>query len=279
MKTASASPPLPVRDQLVNDLSRDYGVHAYAKWRGAHWRLASLVELDAPRGKPMYSAAEDVLSWLVNPRRLCSFPKIEGRVRRCASQDGLALSATCRLGMADDERLGTIARSLVAAQWPDGGWNCDRRPAASHSSFNESWAPTLGLSAYACLTGDTDARRASEAAAEFLLGHKVFQSHRTGKPAHPAILKPRFPPYWHYDVLVGLVTLARTVGLDDARAADALDLLESRRRPDGTWRTEGKWWKRPGSKGSNIEAVDWGHSADELLTARALEVLRAAGRQ
>ena len=80
-------------------------------------------------------------------------------------------------------------------------------------------------------------------------------------------------------MLVGLVTLARSVGLDDRRVAAALDLVESRRLPDGTWRTEGKWWKRPGSKGSNVEAVDWGDTANELLTERAVEVLQAGGRQ
>jgi hypothetical protein len=267
-----------VRNELVAGLSRDYGVHAYGKWRGAHWRLASLVELGVTGGGPAHAAVEEVLAWLVSPRRLASFPNIDGRVRRCASQDGLALYATCCLGLAADERLQTIATSLVASQWPDGGWNCDRRPAASHSSFNESWAPALGLAAYARETGNEGAGRTAEAAAEFFLAHNVFQSHRTGAPAHPAVLRLRFPPYWHYDVLVGLVTLARSVGLDDARTTAAVDLVESRRRADGGWRTEGKWWKRPGSKGSNVEAVDWGETADELLTARALEVLGAAGR-
>jgi len=41
---------------------------------------------------------------------------------------------------------------------------------------------------------------------------------------------------------------------------------------------EGKRWKRPGSNGSTVEAVDWGAAADELLTARAHAVLEAAGR-
>ena len=178
--------------------------------------------------------------------------------------------------MADDSRLGTIAESLVATQWPDGGWNCDRRPEATHSSFNETWAPTMGLAAYARDTGDAQARGAAERAAEFLLLHRVFQSHRTGEPAHPAVLKLRFPPYWHYDVLVGLVTLARSVGLGDARTSDALELVAARRRDDGTWRTEGRWWKRPESKGSNVEVVDWGEAANGVLTARAREVLSAA---
>ena len=48
---------------------------------------------------------------------------------------------------------------------------------------------------------------------------------------------------------------------------------------DGTWRVEGKWWKGPGSKGSNVEVVDWGAAANEVGTERAESVLRAAGRQ
>jgi hypothetical protein len=137
----------------------------------------------------------------------------------------------------------------------------------------------LGLAAHGRAVGGRRATLAVEAAAEFLLRHQVFRSHRTGEPAHPALLNLRFPPYWHYGALMGLVTLARSVGLDDRRVTAALDLVESRRLPDGTWRAEGKWWKRPGSKGSNVEAVDWGDTANELLTDRALEVLRAGGRQ
>ncbi|TMK25251.1 MAG: hypothetical protein E6G64_16325 [Actinobacteria bacterium] len=266
-------------DEIVRALARDYGVHPYSKWRGAHWRLASLVEIAPDDARAAARrAAEDVLGWLADPRRPRRFPTIEGRVRRCASQEGLALYACCRIGMAEEPRLRTIADSLVATQWPDGGWNCDRRPEATHSSFNETWAPTMGLAAYARDTGGAQARAAAERGAEFLLVHHVFQSHRTGEPAHPAVIKLRFPPYWHYDVLVGLITLARSVGLADARTSDALDLVESRRRDDGTWRADGRWWKPPGSKGSNVEAVDWGETAHERLTARAFEVLGAANR-
>ena len=95
---------------------------------------------------------------------------------------------------------------------------------------------------------------------------------------HPRMVALHYPPYWHYDVLVGLRTLASGRTLEDPRTADALDLLESKRRPDGTWRVEGRWWKRPGSKGSNVEAVDWGEAMNALLTERVRDVLRAAGR-
>jgi hypothetical protein len=156
-------------------------------------------------------------------------------------------------------------------QWPDGGWNCDLRPEVTHSSFHETWGPILGLAAYG-------ADEAVERGAEFFLAHRVVFSHRTGELAKPALLKLRFPAYWHYDLLAGLRTLAATGGLGDPRAVDALDLLESKRLRDGTWRTEGRWWKRPESKGSGVEAVDWGNVANDVLTEQAEGVLGAAGR-
>lgn len=65
--------------------------------------------------------------------------------------------------------------------------------------------------------------------AEFLLAHRVVFSHRTGEPAHPTFMKIHYPPYWHYDLLAGLRTLAAADGLAAERAQDALDLLEEKR--------------------------------------------------
>jgi hypothetical protein len=103
-----------------------------------------------------------------------------------------------------------------------------------HSSFHESWGPILGLAAYG-------ADEAAARGAAFLLEHRVVFSHRTGEPAHPAFLRIRFPAYWHYDLLAGLRTLAAAGVVREPRARDALGLLESKRRPDGTWRVAGKW--------------------------------------
>ena len=267
---------MPSREELIAALSRDHGCHPYSKWRGAHWRLASLAELAPPGHPAALAAAEATLAWLAKPRRLRSFPSIDGRVRRCASIDGLALYSACRVGLAGDERLARLADSLIATQWPDGGWNCDRRPQASHSSFHESWAPTMGLAEYARAGGD-GAAAAAERGAELLLRHRLFRSDRTGEVANPRFLQLRFPPYWHYDLLAGLVAVERSVGLADPRTADALDVLESKRDADGKWHAEGRWWKPPGAR-TGVEAVDWGEAEDELLTERALGVLRAAGR-
>lgn len=263
-----------MHDDLVTGLSHDFGVHPYAKWRGAFWRLLSLVDLGIEPGHAgALEAAEQTLGWVASPRRLAAIHKrrINGRIRRCASQDGLALRACLHVGLRGDPRLDTLAVSLVETQWRDGGWNCDVRPQVTHSSFNETWGPILGLAAYG-------ADEAVAHGAGFLLRHRVVFSHRTGEPAHPVLMKLHFPTYWHYDVLAGLRTLAASVGLDDPRSRDALALVESKRRPDGTWRTEGKWWKRPGSKGTNVEAVDWGDASNAILTEQANGVLQTAGR-
>jgi hypothetical protein len=263
-----------MREELVAGLARSYGTHAYAKWSGAFWRLISLVDLGVEPGhRGAVAAAEETLEWVASPRRLAEIHKrrIDGRVRRCGSQDGRALQACLDVGLRGDPRLDTLAESLVETQWPDGGWNCDRKPHVTHSSFNETWGPILGLASYGA--ADAVAR-----GTEFLLQHRVVFSHRTGEPAHPTMLKLHFPAYWHYDLLAGLRTLAVAGGLSDPRTSDALDLLEEKRHPDGTWRTQGRWWKRPGSKGSNVEVVDWGDTADEVLSEQAEGVLRAAGR-
>ncbi|HEX9239303.1 MAG TPA: hypothetical protein VF910_01435, partial [Candidatus Bathyarchaeia archaeon] len=104
-----------------------FGVHPYQKWTGAHWRLVSLVELGIPSGfRPAVKATDLVLKWLLSEAHLNNIPKINGRYRRCASQEGNALAVCSRLGLAEDPRVVKLAESLVEWQWPDGGWNCDR---------------------------------------------------------------------------------------------------------------------------------------------------------
>ena len=53
--------------------------------------------------------------------------------------------------------------------------------------------------------------------------------------------------------------------LHDARAAEALELLRSKQRPDGTWRTGGRRYWRRGNTGTGVEAVTWG-DAHQIVT-------------
>jgi len=254
-----------------------FGNHPYAKWTGAHWRLAALMDLDAPADTPgLVEAHETVLHWL-GPAHVKAVRSIDGRARRCGSQEGNALAVGVWLGRAGDPRVVELAANLVRWQWPDGGWNCDIRPEASHSSFNESWLPLVALARFADATGDRDARHSADRAAEFFLRHHVVYSERTGDLAHPSLGKLHYPPYWHYDLLAGLRALAAAGRVRDDRTNRALDLLESRRHRDGLWHSGGRWWRADGRYSRDV--VDWGSGRSEPITLAALAVLEAAGRR
>jgi hypothetical protein len=136
-----------------------------------------------------------------------------------------------------------------------------------------------GLAEYARATGDQDARLAAERAAQIFLERRLFRGKLSGEVINPRWLDLHYPLYWHYDILHGLLMLSRAVGLDDPRVAEALDLVESKRRPDGTWRAGGSYWTPPGRKVTGTDVVDWGRSGpNQMITLNALRVLEAAGR-
>jgi len=271
------------RDRMIAGLLKgqqpdgSFGDHPYRKWTGAHWRLVSMVELGLPRGhRDGARAVEGVLDWISapSPARVVS-----GRERRHASMEGNALFVCSRLGLADDDRARSLVETLLRAQWPDGGWNCDARPAATHSSFHESVTPIRGLAAYHAATGDTGAQAAARRGAELLLQHRIFRRSSNGDVIHPEILNLHWPPYWHYDFFIGLRAVDEAGLLDDQRADDALDRLTALRRRDGTWRATGRrHWRPPGwTPESGEEAVDWGN-ASPIVTSLAQELLHVARR-
>ena len=257
-----------------------FGNHPYAKWTGSFWRVIALVELGVPTGEPRaVAAARHAVGWVTSPDRHAGAGMVAGRERRHAAHEGLMVGVCVRLGLAAEPTSALMARQLVEWQWPDGGWNCDPRPAARHSSFHESIWPAWGLWEYARATGDGESRRAALRTAELVLSRRVFRSRRTGDIVHPSWASLHYPPYWHYDVLAALLVLGRMGMLGDPRCTDALDLLERRRLRDGRWRPGGYWWKPPGGDGSGVEAVDWGRGGpNEMITLNALRVLCGAGR-
>lgn len=271
------------------------GLHPYAKWRGSHWALLSLAAVGYPPGDPALNPLRDAVldTWLAPrfmndqdvarvtaPGIALAVPRVRGRSRRCGSQQGGALLAIVRLGI-DDGRAGTLADRLRDWQWPDGGWNCDRKPETTMSSVNETLLPMRGLAAYADAADDTTARRAATAAAEVLLTRRVAWRRTSGEPITPAVMKLHYPVYWHYDVLAGLVGLTELGLIHDRRCDDALDHLESRRRQDGGWGSGERYW-RVADEGAHAESVSWGSSSargmNEWVTCDALAVLSAAGR-
>jgi hypothetical protein len=151
---------------------------------------------------------------------------------RCVN--GMVLSIVCSFDV-DDPRIDDIAELLIGARLPDGGWNCDDHLGATHSSFHTTISVLEGLVAW------TQHRRTHHADAaiahghRFLLAHRMYRSHRTGEVINTAWTTFHFPPRWHYDILRGLDHLRDAGQAPDPRAADAINLLRSRRRADGRW--------------------------------------------
>jgi hypothetical protein len=188
----------------------------YAKWQGAHWVLVALAELGYPAGDAsLRSEADEVLDTWLSPYAYQEFtaqtkaraygrdgiPVIDGRPRSHASQQGNALFALTRLGLIDDARADALVERLLHWQWPDGGWNCDKRPEAGMSSIFETVTPVRGLAAHAARRDDERARQGALRAAEVLLARRVVFRRSSGQLIHPEFVMLHYPVYWHYDVL------------------------------------------------------------------------------
>ncbi|MEK7468742.1 MAG: hypothetical protein AAB074_15130 [Planctomycetota bacterium] len=271
--------------------------HPYAKWQGAHWVLLHLAELGYPPGDgALFPVRDQVLDAWLDPFYFAEFeaksssqaygkhgvPVMQGRHRRCASQQGNALFAILALGL-DDGRVPRLVERLLHWQWPDGGWNCDKNPSADTSSFVETIWPLRGLALYARKKSSKPARLAAARASDVLLSRHLFKRRSTGKPIHPEFSLLHFPSYWHYDILAGLRVMAAAGFVKDARCAAALDLLESKRLEDGGWPAEKRYYKVGQALTLGADRVDWGGTSrramNEWVTVEALSVLQAAGRR
>ncbi len=257
-----------------------FGCHPYDKWMGAHWRLRSAVDLAIPeKEKRAVAAINGVLHWLTGPEHAKNIRLIDGRIRRCGSQEGNALGVCSLLGLAGKPEVKYLAESLISWQWPDGGWNCDKMPGAHHSSFYESVIPMWGLLQYHCATGDNESLTAAMKTAEFILRHRLFLSDKSGEVINPRWLEIRYPHYWHYDILQGLTVLLESAKLGDPRCSKAIDFLAQKCGPDGRWKADGYHWRPVTTKGRYRDPINWWRrEPNKMITLNALRILKDSGR-
>jgi hypothetical protein len=257
-----------------------YGV--YHKWFGIHWLLYVLADLGYPPGdSALIPSRNHELDWLLGDKHWGRTLTINGRKRFCASMEGNAVFSLIQLEM-DDGRCSHLVDRLMKYQWPDGGWNCDKNPTASHSSYHESLIPLRGLAAYAKRYPNPALLKTIDQAVEVFLKRHLYQRSKTAEPIHPTWLKLCYPPYWHYNYLMALKVLAEAHPkiLQDRRCEAALDLLEAKQLPGGGFPAEMRYYK--GSGTSNISPVQWGgvnkRNMNPWVTIDALYVLKQAHR-
>jgi hypothetical protein len=70
---------------------------------------------------------------------------------------------------------------------------------------------------------------------EYLLERALYRRLSTGEIANPEFLKFAFPPRYHYDVLRALDYLRAAGSQTEARIADAVDIVRSKRQANGRW--------------------------------------------
>ena len=256
--------------------------HPYKKWVGGHWILSLLADLGyPPADKTLRPLLEQAYNWLLGPVHARHIREINGRVRRCASQESNLVFSSLTLGLADT-RTDELASRLMKWQWPDGGWNCDKRPEVNISSFMESLIPLRALALYAKISGNSHAGSASENAADIFLKRKLFLRQNDGTIMDKHFVQLHYPCYWHYDILFALKVMAEAGFIDDPRCKPALDLLESRRLPDGGFPADATYYHLTRPEVSNYSPVSWGgvskKKANPFVTVEALAVLQTAGR-
>jgi len=264
--------------KLVASLLRRRGsdgelrANVYAKWQGAHWVMATLDDIGYPAGDESLVPMRDQVQnhWLDEQffREFVAIsrgqayardgvPVMQGRHRRCASQQANALWSILRLGLAND-RMHEFVGRLLHWQWPDGGWNCDKNPHASHSSFMESILPLRALACYGRLRDHTPSLEAAKRASEVFLRRNMYLRESDGSIVRDEFAELHYPLYWHYDILHGLKIMAEAGFIGDKRCRAALDLLASKELPGGGWAAERKHYKAATEIKLGNDYVDWG---------------------
>lgn len=191
-------------------------------------------------------------------------PFFEGEVEPCINGRVVGLGAYFGVDVAP------VVERLLGEVLDDGGWNCEAERGSARSSFHTTINVLEGLLEYERATGGspdvTAARRRGE---EYLLERRLFRRKSTGEVADPEWLQFSYPVQWYYDVLRALDYFRAAGSPPDPRLTEAVELVRSKRQPDGTWLLENT---HEGDVPFPLEAGDGEPS--RWNTLRALRVLR-----
>ena len=167
-----------------------------------------------------------------------------GEVDACIN--GFTLANGAWLG-ADVEGIATWFAEHAMAE---GGWNCEWVEGSTRSSFHSTINSLRGILDWEVRTGDARLREARHAAQEYVLRRRMLYRESTGEIVAPWATHFAYPFRHVYSALNALDYL-RGASLHDGlapdeRASDAIDVVRSAQRPDGTWvqerRHPGRVW-------------------------------------
>ena len=175
-----------------------------------------------------------------------------------------------------------IVERLLGEQMADGGWNCEQENGSTRGSFHTTINVLEGLLEHErAIGGSAEVTAARERGQEYLLERRMLRRLSSGELIDPVFTLFSFPTGWHYDVLRGLDYLRAAGVPPDARVAEAIDLVRSKRDAEGRFPLENPHE----SEMVTARVRDLGFDMDEREgrpsrwnTLRALRLLQWAGR-
>jgi len=188
--------------------------------------------------------------------------------------NGMFLNYASYFGI-DENDLKSIVDIIIEQQMKDGGFNCQlTRKGAVHSSLHTTLSVLEGIHEYLINKYKyrlSELKKVEKESQEFILEHKLYQSHRTGKIISDKFLNLSYPPRWRYDILRAL-DYFQVADVDyDRRMQDAIDVLIKKRKPDNLWTLQAK---HAGQTHFDMEITG---KPSRWNTLRALRVLKHFG--
>jgi hypothetical protein len=241
------------------------------KWISTHYTLLDLKNLGiSPEESRIRDSIAQILTNLKASNGGILLSPADKRGDLCVN--GMFLNYAAYFG-SPEEDLKSIIDQILSEELPDGGYNCrSMRERVRHSSVHTTISVLEGIQQYHT-SGYTyhlqPLLAAAEKAREFLLRHQLFRSDKTGEIIDKKFLMLSYPSRWKYDILRALCHF-QTAGMPyDPRLDDGLDILEQKRRKDGTWPVQAK---HSGQTHFDMEKTG---GPSRWNTLRALRVLNA----
>jgi len=238
------------------------GETAGDRWRYALYTMHLLQQLGVdPADARVCEAVERTRAGVTWGAEFGDSAFFDGEVEPCINGRVLVIGAY--FGVASE----ALYLRLLDEQLEDGGWNCDA-PASRRGSFHSTVCVLEGLAEFERGREASAARLAGE---EYLLRRGMFRSLSTGEVVDAGFTHFSFPNGSDYDVLRGLDYLRASGRAADARVREAVELVRSRRRPDGRWP-----FVDPGLSHQHLATETDDGAGSRWNTLRALRVLRWA---
>jgi len=209
----------------------------FPQWTSTSWSLKLLQNYGVDPASPQARNAVRLV------RKNCRWehdgePFFAGEVEPCINGRVVAL------GSYFGENVDRIVERLLGEQMADGGWNCEQENGSTRGSFHSTIEVLEGLLEYELAMGARpDVTAARLRGHEYMLERRMFRRLSSGEVIEPTFTSFSYPTGWYYDVLRGLDYLRAAGAAPDARVAEVIELVHSKRDADGRWPLENP---RPG---------------------------------